>query len=157
MCWSKNSWSSSACRISVHRLQHHGRQKPGSAQAAQEALQGRLLSRTSLRAGAPLQPPAVPVRPGTGRPGGLFETHRDSGQDLVPEPPLQDETSADGRRLDGFDPGSEKSGGESFSAGRPETVQPRRAAATPAALPPTVILLPLRVLPPCVDTLRVYG
>lgn len=87
------------------RLQHHRGQEPGPAQAAQEALQGRLLARTSLRAGAPLQPPAVPVRAGTGRPGGLFETHGDSGENLVPKPPVQDETSADGRRLDGLDPG----------------------------------------------------
>lgn len=101
--------NSLACCILVSpspRLQHPGREESGPAQAAQKALQGRLLSCSGLRAGAPLQPPAVPVRPGAGGPGGVPEAHRDSGQDLVPEPPVQDETPPDGRRLDGVDPGS---------------------------------------------------
>lgn len=139
------------------RLQHPGRQEPGPAQAAQEALQGRLLSRAGLRAGAPLQPPAVPVRPGAGRPGGLPQAHRDPSQDLVPEPPLQDEAPPDGRRFDGVHPGGQEGGGEGFGAGRPETVRAGRDPAAPAALPAAVLLLPIRLLPPCMDTVCVCG
>lgn len=51
----------------------------------QKALQSGLLSRTSLRAGAPLQRAAVPFRARTGRTGWISETHRDSGENLVPE------------------------------------------------------------------------
>lgn len=139
------------------RLQQPRREEPGAAQAAEEALQSRLLPRTGLRAGAPLQPPAVPLRARAGGPGGLPETNRDTGQDLVPEPPLQDETPADGRRLDGIHPGGQKGSGEGSSAGRPETVRPRGDPAAPAALPAAFLLLPVRILPPCVDTVCVCG
>lgn len=145
------------CASPSRRLQHPGREEPGPAQAAEEALEGRLLSRAGLRAGAPLQPPAVPVRAGARRPGGLPEAHRDSGQDLVPEPALQDETPPDGRGPDGVDSRGQEGGGESFGAGRPETVQPGRDPAAPAALPAAVLLLPVRVLPPCMDTVCVRG
>lgn len=139
------------------RLQHLGREKSGPAQAEEKAFQGRLFPRAGLRAGASLQPPAVPVRAGAGGPRGLPEAHRDSGQDLVPEPPLQDETPPDGRRPDGVDPGSQEGGGEGFGEGRPETVQPGGDPATAAALTAAVLLLPLCLLPPCVDTLCVCG
>lgn len=139
------------------RLQHGGREEPGPAQAAQEALQGGLLSRAGLRAGAPLQPPAVPVRSGARRPGGLPQAHRDSSQDLVPEPPLQDEAPPDGRRSDGVHPGGQEGGGEGAGAGRPETVQPRGDRAAAAALLAAVLLLPVRLLPPRMDTVCVCG
>lgn len=139
------------------RLQHPGREGSGSAQTAEKALQSRVLPRAGLRAGTPLQPPAVPVRAGARRPGGLPEAHRDSGQDLVPEPSLQDETQADGRRPDGVHPGGQEGGGEGSGAGRPETVQPGRDPAAPAALPAALLLLPLRVLPPRMDTVCVCG
>lgn len=145
------------CVSSSHRLQHPGREEPGPTQTAEKTLQGRILPRAGLRAGAALQPPAVPVRSGTGGPGGLPEAHRDSSKDLVPEPPVQDETPPDGRRPDGVDPCGQEGGGESFGAGRPETVHPGRDPAAPAPLPAALLLLPLRLLPPCMDTFCMCG
>lgn len=65
---------------------------PGPTQApeTQEAA-GPLLPGAGVRAGAPLQAAEVPVRPGEGPPGRGAQTHPDPGEDLVPEPPLQDE------------------------------------------------------------------
>lgn len=137
------------------RLQHSGREEPGTAQATQETLQGGLLPRAGLRARAPLQPPAVPVRTGAGRPGGLPQAHRDSSQDLVSEPPLQDEAPPDGRRPDGVHPGGQEGGGEGSGAGRPETVRPRGDREAPAAPTAAVLLLSVRLLPPCMDTVCV--
>lgn len=151
----RDSLAWSICVSSSPRLQHPGREEPGPTQTAEKALQGRLLPCAGLRAGAPLQPPAILVRTGTSGPGGIPEAHRDSGQDLVPKPPVQDETPPDGRRPDGIHPCGQEGRGESFGAGRPETVHPGRDPAAPAAVPAAVLLLPLRLLPPCMDTLCV--
>lgn len=145
------------CACPSPRLRRAGREEPGPAQAAEEALPRGLLSRAGLRAGASLQPPAVPVRARAGRPGGLPEAHGNPGQDLVPEPAVQDEAPPDGRRPDGVHPGGQEGGGESVGARRPETVRPGGDPAAPAALPAAVLLLPVRVLPPRVDALRVCG
>lgn len=55
-------------------------------QAARPLLQG-----ADDGAGAALPRAALPVCPGAGTPGGAHSTHPQPGEDLVPEPPLQDE------------------------------------------------------------------
>lgn len=59
-----------------------------------EALARRLHAPAGARAGEEVQPPALPVRTGARAPGQRAAPHRDPGEDLVPEPTLQNQAEA---------------------------------------------------------------
>lgn len=50
--------------------------------------------RVGVRVGTAVQPAALPVGSGTCRPSPLTEANRDSGEDMVPEQAVQDQTQA---------------------------------------------------------------
>ena len=102
---------------------------------AQEAIQSCLHPRAGLRAGEEVQPAAVPERPREGRPGAGPQADRDAGEDLVPEPQVQDEKEADADA--GVEPaGAERQegGGEGARQGRRAPVPPEQVVAVPEAL-----------------------
>ena len=55
-----------------------------------EALPRGVFASTSPWTWEEIQPPEIPFSPGEGSPGHMPETHRDPGEDLVPEPEIQD-------------------------------------------------------------------
>lgn len=59
-----------------------------------EALARRLHAPAGPRAGEEVQPPALPVRTGARALGRRPAPHRDPGENLVPEPALQNQTEA---------------------------------------------------------------
>ncbi|KAM6073822.1 homeobox protein Nkx-2.1 isoform 2-T2 [Chlamydotis macqueenii] len=74
-------------RLPGRREQEHG---PAAEHAAEET-EGPFFPGPGLRAGETFQAAEIPLRPGEGTFSQHDTPHPDSGQDLVPEPPLQDE------------------------------------------------------------------
>lgn len=71
-----------------------GRGGRRSAQRPRQEAACAVLQGADHRAGAPLPAAAVPVRHGEGAPGRPNPPHPEPGENLVPEPPLQDEASS---------------------------------------------------------------
>ena len=99
----------------------------GAEEPRQEAA-GALLQGADLRAGAPLPAAALPVRPGEGAPGRAHPPHPEPGEDLVPEPPLQDEAGPGGAQPGGAAAAARPQGGHPGPGAGRETVRPDHGA-----------------------------
>lgn len=101
----------------------------------QEEVEGRIHARAGLRAGASIQPAAIPQRSRKSRPGPGAQADRDPSEDLVPEPALQDEaeTTADAGVVHAR-PERQEGGRQGPGQGRRAAVPPAEGAGLPEGL-----------------------